>query len=139
VLKSLTLAFTGDGPDLVAGGVVLRALGQGLSVLVCPLDDDGAVFRQLQRINLPGRLSVWPCPGVLRRWLTRLSGATTAGEWDMIVLQPVERLLAEDLGGELAALLRARPPGLHVVLAGRGNPGALLDEADLVTCFERRK
>ena len=131
------LVFAGDG-SMVAGGVVLRALGQGLRVLVCPLDGGGQMYRELNRTNLPGRLTVWPCPGDLRRWMADLAGQT-AGCCDMIVLQAVERLLADGLDRELAGLLAARAPGLHVVLVGQGDLGALTEGADLVTRFERRK
>ncbi|HUW65850.1 MAG TPA: hypothetical protein VMW83_14390 [Spirochaetia bacterium] len=138
--RGLVLVLAGDGRPWVTGGVVLRALGQGLDVLVCPLDGDGQVYRQLVRTTgLPGRLAVCPCPGDPERWLTTMAGEIAAGRHDMIVLPAVERILAEGLERELVSLLDARPPGLHLVLAGQGDLGGLADAADMVTCFERRK
>jgi len=123
--EGLTLVFTGEAP--VAAGMVLRALGQGFSVLVWAIDGDGAVYRELARIDR--RLTVFSgdpgrCPAVM------------AGEkWDMVVFE------AGDGGGsagrQLAGFLAARSPGTHVVVTGRGDPD--VPAADLVTRFERRK
>lgn len=134
----LLMVLAGDeksgDPVNAAGGMVLRALGQGLDVLVCDLAGCGEVYQQLLGIkDLPGKLTVCPCPADPASMLEELMGESGH---DMVVLQSVDRVFAEGLEMKLAQALEQRPPGLHVVLSG---DMGMADKADLVTHFTRRK
>ena len=59
----------------------------------------------------------------------------TAGEHDLVILDEINLALAYRLIplDEVLEALRGRPPGVEVVLTGRGAPPELVELADLVT------
>jgi len=122
----LLLLLTGDGARRALGGMLLRALGQGMNVLVCVPDGDQAVYRRLAAVGgLPGRLTVGPLPG------------RETDPYDVVMVPEAGSLLAAGGGRELDGLLRAG--GRYVVLTGGRELLEWTEEADLVTRFERRR
>jgi len=59
----------------------------------------------------------------------------SSGEFDLVVLDELTYLINYRIieADEVVAALKNRPPGLHVVITGRGAPASLLDMADTVT------
>ena len=75
-----------------------------------------------------------------RGW-AEAAGVIQRGEVDMIVLDELNIVLAYGLLSLEPVLqtLSVRPPGLHVVITGRGAPAGLIDAADLVTEMQQVK
>jgi len=152
----LVLVYTGDGKGktTAALGLVFRALGRGLRVAVLQFVkgrwETGE--RRLAERGLPGL--DWQVLGEGFTWeghdpaihreaaragWRKARALLEAGAHDVVVLDEVNLPLSRgwiELD-ELLAVLRARRPGMHVVLTGRDAPPAIVEAADLVT--EMRK
>ena len=61
--------------------------------------------------------------------------AVVSGEYQMVILDEIMAAIHGGLVGldEVVALVRAKPPALHLVLTGRDAPPELVDLADLVS------
>jgi cob(I)alamin adenosyltransferase len=149
--RGLLLVHTGDGKgkSSAAFGLLVRALGHGLSAVVVQFvksrSDTGEAlfFRAVPGVR-------WHVMGAGFTWETQDRGVDTAAAeaaWaiakasladptvDLLILDEMtyaftERWLELD---EVLAALRARPPMQHVVITGRGAPRALVEAADTVT------
>jgi cob(I)alamin adenosyltransferase len=152
----LVLVYTGEGKGktTAALGLAFRALGRGLRVAVLqfvkgrwPTGERALAERGLPGLDweVLGEGFTWEGddPAIhadaARAGWARARKVLEAGAHDVVILDEVMLPLSRGWidAGELIALLRARRPGLHVVLTGRGAPPALVDAADLVT--EMRK
>ena len=146
--------YTGDGKGKTTAslGLALRAVGNGLRVLVIQFlksgDDSTGEEMAAKRLSPELEIRRRGAPGFVRpgqvteedRELARSALAEAAGEvasgvWDMIVLDEIN--VAVDLGliplAEVLSLLDRKPDGLELVLTGRGAPKELVQRADLVT------
>jgi cob(I)alamin adenosyltransferase len=152
----LVLVYTGDGKGktTAALGLAFRALGRGLRVAVLQFVKGRwpTGERMLAERGLPGL--DWEVLGEGFTWegsdpaihadaaragWTRARALLSAGAHDVVVLDELTYPLARgwvDVA-ELIAALRARRPGMHVVVTGRDAPAPLVEAADLVT--EMRK
>ncbi|MBV9653845.1 MAG: cob(I)yrinic acid a,c-diamide adenosyltransferase [Acetobacteraceae bacterium] len=150
--KGLLLVHTGagKGKSTAAFGLVLRMLGQGRACGVVQFIKgawDTGERRVLERI---GPLCEWHSMGEGFTWETQDRDrdiAACRAAWDKareMMAQPDLALLVLDElcialrykyldADEVVATLRARRPGLHVVVTGRNAPAALTEVADLVT------
>ncbi|MFN9644138.1 MAG: cob(I)yrinic acid a,c-diamide adenosyltransferase [Cyanobacteriota bacterium] len=150
--KGLVLVFTGEGKGktTAALGLVLRMLGHGERVSVIQFIKGGwepgevAALRRFGEdlhFQALGEGFTWETQdrerdrqAVARAWLEALRHLRDPAR-KLVVLDEVN--VALKLGylplEELMAGLRQRPPLTHVALTGRGAPGALIEEADLVT------
>jgi cob(I)alamin adenosyltransferase len=63
--------------------------------------------------------------------------AIASGKYDLVILDEINVVMSDRLGyldpQEVADVLRARDPDLHVVLTGRGAPPLICDLADTVS------
>jgi cob(I)alamin adenosyltransferase len=144
----------GKGKSSAAFGVVARALGHGMKVLVIQFvkgrSDTGeeAFFRRIAE-TLAGRLH-WHVSGEGFTWETQdgaRDAAAARAAWDiacaaladpeigLVVLDEFTYALKYgwlETAPVLEALAR-RPPMQHVIITGRGAPEALIEVADTVT------
>ena len=158
--RGLVIIYTGHGKGKTTAslGAVLRALGHGWRVLVIQFfkGDWPVVFGEFEMgKRLSPQLEVLQLGkgfvkhmGDTKPFDEHLAAAKnalriareriTSEAYDLIVLDEI--LYAIDYAGvqlisvdEVAGLLDARPPALHLILTGRDAPQLLIDRADLVT------
>jgi cob(I)alamin adenosyltransferase len=155
--KGLIQVYTGDGKGktTAAFGLAIRAAGQGLRVRIYQFLKGGSPISGeligLQKCSLsvywkrysdqipPMFQGEEPDETALKKSLKlALEEVRTEmglGELDLVVLDEINVALGQGwipLEGVLSLLIE-RPPGVEVVLTGRGAPQALLEQADLVT------
>jgi cob(I)alamin adenosyltransferase len=147
----------GKGKTTAALGLAMRAVGAGLRVLVVQLIKGTWRYGELESAKrlapaLQLRAMGKGFVGIMGDRLPREEHVAAAleavdhvrrelasGRWDMVVVDEVFtahslQLIGE---GELEALLDARPPGVHMVMTGRGAPTRLFPRANIIT--EMRK
>jgi cob(I)alamin adenosyltransferase len=151
VQKGLVIVFTGNGKGktTAALGMALRAAGHGMRVLILQFIKGSWRYGELDALARFPEIEIRPL-GTGFTWKKEsldedrvlaeqgwagAAGAIQRGEVDMIVLDELNIVLAYGLLplAPVLQVLSARPPGLHVVITGRGAPQGLLDAADLVT------
>ena len=155
--KGRLIIFTGNGrgKTSAAFGLALRVLGNGMRVYLAQLmkgRPSGESEALRGRAGL--RLEVFGSGGLIRkgkanacqvaaarRGLSAAQQALASRRYGMVVLD--EALSACKLGlltrRELVALASLPRGGCHLVLTGRGVPGALLAAADDVTVMRKLK
>lgn len=145
--------YTGDGKGKTTAsfGLALRAVGNGLKVLVIQFMKGSEMTgerRAAQRlapgmeVRPMGRDGLLHPDDIMEKDRTLATGAIeeasgemASGRWDMLILDelntacalglvPVERVLQ---------LMDLKPDGLELVLTGRGAPKEVIEKADLVT------
>jgi cob(I)alamin adenosyltransferase len=149
--KGLVMVFTGKGKGktTAAAGMALRAVGHNLKVFMVHFlkgRDYGEFLaaRYLPRLTIvkagrdqfvnpdnPDPVDVeLACEG-----FKRAKEAVMSGEYDLVVLDEIN--VAVDYGllplEDLLDLIEKRPPGVDLVLTGRGAAQALIEKADLVS------
>lgn len=147
----LLVVYTGHGKGktTAALGMVFRALGRGMRVTVVQFikgkwkTGERAFAETLPglRFHVMGLGFTWESDDLSRdksaaraAW-GQARGEILSGERDLVVLDELTYafhygFLALD---EVTETLRARPPGVHVVITGRDAPAELVALADLVT------
>jgi cob(I)alamin adenosyltransferase len=147
----LLIVNTGDGKGktTAALGVLLRAVGRGMSVGMFQfIKHTGARYGEhvaAERLGVSitplGDGFTWLSSDLARDRALAAAGwarcreALSRGTYDVLILDELTYALSYgwlDLDEVLAAL-RARPAGTHVIITGRGAPDALVAAADLVT------
>ena len=149
--KGLVMVYTGDGKGktTAAVGQALRALGHGFRVYMIHFMKGRDYGEFLAAENLP-RLTVDragrdsfvnrenPDPvdvELAREGFARAVKAVKSGEYDLVVLDEIN--VAVDYGlipeAELLKLLEEKPPGVHLILTGRGASPELIKRADMVS------
>lgn len=151
--KGLVLINTGPGKGktTAALGTAVRALGQGLKVaflqFIKSQETGESLFLKDYAQNHPDRLYYnrlglgfvmgAPDDDDRRKAAEALEEAKKlmADGFDLVVLDEI--CVAADKGliepGAVAAMLKARPERVNVILTGRGCPAELIDLADTVT------
>jgi cob(I)alamin adenosyltransferase len=148
----LIQVYTGDGKGKTtcALGLAVRAVGQGLKVIMLQFlkgretgESRAALLlapeMTMRFFGRPGLVNLKsPAPEDLARVREAWEAARqviAAGEHDLVILDEINLALAHGLIPleETLAALRQRPPWVEVVLTGRRAPQALLALADLVT------
>jgi cob(I)alamin adenosyltransferase len=141
---------TGKGKSTAAFGLVLRCLGHGMRVGIVQFVK--GVWQTGERLALErfGDLVTCRAMGEGFTWETQDRArdiAAAHGAWETakaMIADPTYRLvLLDELNivlrydylpvEEVAAVLAARPPGLHLVVTGRNAKRELIEVADLVT------
>ncbi len=155
--SSLVLVFTGDGKGktTAALGVLLRAWGRGLRVVMLSFikaaDGDYGEQRAAQKLGIEicavGRGFTWLSDDIEKDRAMALDGWRQArekiasGSYDVVALDELTYPIA--LGwlsvDEVVDVLRRRPEGVHVVITGRKAPERLIAFADLVTEMQQVK
>jgi cob(I)alamin adenosyltransferase len=149
--RGIVMVFTGDGKGKTTAsfGAALRAVGTGWKVLVVQFvkgpggtgeAEAAARLAPDLRVVALGKGFVREDRGpslqehaeAAREALDLCRGATDV---DMLVMDEVNFALSKGLiaVGDVLEFLDARPPGMTVILTGRGAPREIIDRADLVT------
>jgi cob(I)alamin adenosyltransferase len=151
--KGLILVFTGDGKGKTTAslGLALRAMGQGLKVMILQFmkgQENIGELRALSRFNLPIEFKQFGRTGFVQSracepldiYLAHLGlecfeSALINSHHDMIILDEI--LVAIDFGlvkvSDLCRILELKSSGTHLVLTGRHAHADILEKADLVT------
>jgi cob(I)alamin adenosyltransferase len=149
--KSLTLLYTGNGKGktTAALGVVLRAWGRGLRVVMLSFmksetsnygEERAARKLGIEMIPL-GAGFTWLSKDLERdkalaqRCWALCRAKLNSGDYDIVIFDEITYPITYgwiDVD-EVIETLRNRPPDTHVILTGRDAPQPLIDYADLVT------
>jgi len=150
--EGLVHVFTGDGKGKTSAalGTALRALGHGLKVYIAYFMKgdfpygERASLSELPNVKLESfgttkfidPRNVRPEEKELvRRGFEAARQAVKSGDYDLVILDEVNLAVAWNLIelGELAKLIKDKPPGVDLILTGRGADSRLIELADLVT------
>jgi cob(I)alamin adenosyltransferase len=149
--KGLLLVYTGHGKGktTAALGIVFRALGRGLKVAVVQfIKGKWKTGERTYAESLPeltflvmGRGFTWESDDLSRdkeaaqkAW-QEATLLIQGGEHAIVVLDELTYVVNYDFVSlaDVMAVLRDRPPHVHVVVTGRNAPDELIEMADLVT------
>jgi cob(I)alamin adenosyltransferase len=142
----------GKGKTTAAMGTALRAVGNGMRVLMLQFLKGSWHYGELDSTQAFGQNFVLKQMG---RGFVKVGGAETdpedirmveaawaeareailSGEWDMVVLDEINYAIGYGMldPAEVAATLRNRPEMVHVILTGRNAHPTLVELADTVT------
>ena len=143
---------TGKGKTTAAMGTALRAVGNGMRVLMLQFLKGSWHYGELESTQAFGENFVLKQMG---RGFVKVGGAETdpedirmvqaawaeareailSGEWDMVVLDEINYAIGYGMldPAEVAETLRTRPEMVHVILTGRNAHSSLVEIADTVT------
>jgi cob(I)alamin adenosyltransferase len=153
--KGLIVVYTGPGKGktTAALGIALRAVGQGMKVLMVQFIKGSWHYGELDGAKMlgEGQLQILPMgrgfvkigvekpdPEDLRlvreAWqfaCEKMSG----GQYDVLILDEINYAISYKMLGpeEVVSGLRRKPESLHVILTGRNAHPAIIEMADMVT------
>jgi len=152
--RGLVLINTGPGKGktTAAMGTALRAVGNGMRVLMLQFLKGSWHYGELDAVKAFGDNFVLKQMG---RGFVKVGGAETdpedvrlveaawdeareailSGEWDMVVLDEINYAIGYGMldPARVAQTLKARPEMVHVILTGRNAHPSLIEIADTVT------
>ena len=152
--RGLILITTGPGKGktTAAMGTALRAVGNGMRVLMLQFLKGSWHYGELDAVEAFGGNWVMKQMG---RGFVKIGGAETdpedirmveaaweearaailSGEWDMVVLDEINYAISYGMldPERVAETLRAKPEPVHVILTGRNAHPSLVELADTVT------
>jgi cob(I)alamin adenosyltransferase len=152
--RGLVLINTGPGKGktTAAMGTALRAVGNGLKVLMLQFLKGSWHYGELDAVEAFGGNFVMKQMG---RGFVKIGGAETdpedirmvdaaweearkailSGEWDMVVLDEINYAISYGLldPAKVVETLKQRPEMVHVILTGRNAHPSLVEIADTVT------
>ena len=155
--KGLVMINTGrgKGKTTAALGMTLRAAGHGRSTLIIQFIKSGQGYGEIKGLSyLPGvelRATglgligddddLTPHREAARRGWDMAVAEVTKGDWDMVVLDEINVAMKRGFVSpeEVAALIKAKPPRMHLVLTGRSCPPEIQELADMVTVMEPKR
>ena len=142
----------GKGKTTAALGTALRAVGNGMRVLVLQFLKGSWHYGELDAVLVYGDRFVMKQMG---RGFVKIGGAETdpedirlveeawaearaaiySGDWDLVVLDEINYAIGYKMldPAVVAEALRNRPEGVHVILTGRNAHPLLVELADTVT------
>jgi cob(I)alamin adenosyltransferase len=148
----------GKGKTTAAMGTALRAVGNGMRVLMLQFLKGSWHYGELDAVEAFGDKFVLKQMG---RGFVKVGGAETdpedirlveaawaeahaaidSGEWDMVVLDEINYAISYGMldAVEVAEALRSRPEMVHVILTGRNAHPLLVELADTVTEMREMK
>ena len=154
VRRGLIIVNTGPGKGktTAAMGTALRAVGQGMRVLMLQFLKGSWHYGELDAVQAFGANFILKQMG---RGFVKIGGAETdpedialveaawaeareaiySGEWDMVVLDEINYAIGYGMldPAVVAEALRGRPEMVHVILTGRNAHPLLVEIADTVT------
>jgi cob(I)alamin adenosyltransferase len=152
--RGLVLINTGPGKgkSTAAMGTALRAVGNGMRVLMLQFLKGSWHYGELDAVEAFGGNFVMKQMG---RGFVKIGGAETdpedikmvedawqearqailSGEWDMVVLDEINYAISYGMldPAKVVETLKARPEMVHVILTGRNAHPSLVEMADTVT------
>ena len=142
----------GKGKTTAAMGTALRAVGNGMRVLMLQflkgswhygeLDavkafGDNFVLKQMGRgfVKVGGAETDPEDVRLVEAAWDEARGAILSGEWDMVVLDEINYAIGYGMldPAQVVETLKARPEMVHVILTGRNAHPSLVELADTVT------
>ncbi len=142
----------GKGKTTAAMGTALRAVGNGMKVLMLQflkgswhygeLDaveafGDRFIIRQMGRgfVKVGGAEADPEDIRLVQAAWAEAQKAIVSGEWDMVILDEINYAIGYGMldPAEVAEALRGRPEMVHVILTGRNAHPLLVEMADTVT------
>ncbi|MGC2544458.1 MAG: cob(I)yrinic acid a,c-diamide adenosyltransferase [Silvibacterium sp.] len=142
----------GKGKSTAAMGTALRAVGNGLRVLMLQFLKGSWHYGELDAVEAFGGNFVMKQMG---RGFVKIGGAETdpedvkmveaawdearsailSGEWDMVILDEINYAIGYGMldPAKVVDTLKARPEMVHVILTGRNAHPSLVEIADTVT------
>ncbi len=153
--KGLVIVFTGNGKGktTAALGMALRAAGHHFKVAVVQFIKGTMRYGELEGAKMLAPYVDWVVSGrgftagpwnratpeehqqAANEALRVAREKLLSGEYRLVILDEV--LGARNAGlvstEQILELIREKPPGVHLVLTGRGAPQQIIDAADLVT------
>ncbi len=154
VRKGLIIINTGPGKGktTAAMGTALRAVGQGMKVLMLQFLKGSWHYGELDAVQAFGNRFVMTQMG---RGFVKVGGAETdpedvrmveaawaeaeqaimSGEWDLVILDEINYAVSYGMlnPAKVVEALRTRPEMVHVILTGRNAHPTITDLADTVT------
>jgi cob(I)alamin adenosyltransferase len=154
VRRGLIIVNTGPGKGktTAAMGTALRAVGQGMRVLMLQFLKGSWHYGELDAVQAFGDRFVMRQMG---RGFVKVGGAETdpedvrmveeawaeaerailSGEWDLVILDEINYAISYGMldPDKVAAALKNRPEMVHVILTGRNAHPTITDLADTVT------
>ncbi|MDR3763282.1 MAG: cob(I)yrinic acid a,c-diamide adenosyltransferase [Acidobacteriota bacterium] len=154
VRKGLIIVNTGPGKGktTAAMGTALRAVGNGLKVLMLQFLKGSWHYGELDAVEAFGDRFVMKQMG---RGFVKVGGAETdpedlrlveecwheaeqailSGEWDLVILDEINYAIGYKMldPEKVAAVLRRKPEMVHVILTGRNAHPTIVELADTVT------
>lgn len=154
VRRGLIIVNTGPGKGktTAAMGTALRAVGQGMRVLMLQFLKGSWHYGELDAVKAFGDKFVMKQMG---RGFVKVGGAETdpedirmveqawgeaeqailSGEWDLVILDEINYAIGYKMldPERVAASLRRKPEMVHVILTGRNAHPTIVDLADTVT------
>ncbi len=152
--KGLIVVHTGPGKGktTAAMGTALRAVGNGMKVLMLQFLKGSWHYGELDAVSAFGQNFVIRQMG---RGFVKIGGAETdpedvrlveaaweearaaieSGEWDMVILDEINYAIGYGMldPAKVATTLRGKPEMVHVILTGRNAHPSLVELADTVT------
>jgi cob(I)alamin adenosyltransferase len=142
----------GKGKTTAAMGTALRAVGNGMRVLMLQFLKGSWHYGELDAVKAFGENFVMRQMG---RGFVKIGGAETdpedirlvgeawaearaailSGEWDLVVLDEINYAIGYGMldPAEVVATLKEKPEMVHVILTGRNAHASLVEIADTVT------
>jgi cob(I)alamin adenosyltransferase len=154
VRKGLIIVNTGSGKgkSTAAMGTALRAVGNGMKVLMLQflkgswhygeLDavkafGDHFVMKQMGRgfIMVKGAAVQPEDVRMIEEAWQESSSAILSGEWDLVILDEINYVIGYGLldPAKVVDVLQRKPEQVHVILTGRGAHDSIVEIADTVT------
>src|SRR5512146_2483990 len=154
VRRGLIIVHTGPGKGktTAAMGTALRAVGQGMRVLMLQFLKGSWHYGELDAVQAFGDRFVMKQMG---RGFVKVGGADTdpedvrmveeawreaeeaiaSGQWDLVVLDEINYAISYGMldAAKVVAALRRRPEMVHVILTGRNAHASIVELADTVT------
>jgi cob(I)alamin adenosyltransferase len=154
VRRGLIIVNTGPGKGktTAAMGTALRAVGNGMRVLMLQFLKGSWHYGELDAVQAFGDKFVMKQMG---RGFVKVGGAETdpedvrmveeawaeaerailSGEWDMVILDEINYAISYGMldAGKVAETLQRKPDGVHVILTGRNAHPTIVGLADTVT------
>jgi cob(I)alamin adenosyltransferase len=153
--KGLIIVYTGPGKGKTSAalGTAMRAVGQGMKVLMVQFIKGSWHYGELETARLLGeeRMRILP----MGRGFVKVGAEKPdpedvrlveeawdfarqkilSGEYDLVILDEINYAISYKMldAQAVAGVLDQKPPRVHVVLTGRNAHPALLERADLVT------
>ncbi|MGA3213523.1 MAG: cob(I)yrinic acid a,c-diamide adenosyltransferase, partial [Terriglobales bacterium] len=142
----------GKGKTTAAMGTALRAVGQGMRVLMLQFIKGSWHYGELDAVKAFGDKFIMKQMG---RGFVKVGGAETdpedvrmveeaweeanqaigSGEWDLVILDEINYAISYGMldASKVVESLREKPEMVHVILTGRNAHPAIIEVADTVT------
>ncbi|MFU8856345.1 MAG: cob(I)yrinic acid a,c-diamide adenosyltransferase [Deferrisomatales bacterium] len=151
--QGLVIVHTGNGKGktTAALGLALRAVGQGLKVSMIQFIKGSWKYGELRAPELLPGFEIRPMGrgfvdlgspeantedlALARETFAAARERVLSGDWDLVILDEVNYAASYGLLDveSILALIREKPPAVHLVLTGRDAPPEVVEAADLVT------